>query len=45
MLAGGQVQLDHCRRQAERRPPTLAEINAVSADTPVFVMHLYLWGG
>lgn len=26
---------------AERRLPTLAEINAVSADTPVFVLHLY----
>ena len=26
---------------AERRMPTLAEINAVSPDTPVFVLHLY----
>ena len=26
---------------AERRMPTLAEINAVTPDTPVFVMHLY----
>src|SRR3989454_7424734 len=26
---------------AERRLPTLAEINAVSPDTPVFVLHLY----
>jgi len=26
---------------AERRMPTLAEINAVAPDTPVFVMHLY----
>src|SRR5437588_3167888 len=26
---------------AERRMPTLNEINAVSADTPVFVLHLY----
>ena len=26
---------------AERRMPTLAEINAASADTPVFVLHLY----
>jgi predicted amidohydrolase YtcJ len=26
---------------AERRMPTLEEINAVSADTPVFVLHLY----
>ena len=26
---------------AERRMPTLDEINAVSADTPVFVLHLY----
>jgi predicted amidohydrolase YtcJ len=26
---------------AERRLPTLDEINAVSADTPVFVLHLY----
>src|SRR5262245_506509 len=26
---------------AERRTPTLEEINAVSADTPVFVLHLY----
>ncbi len=26
---------------AERRMPTLPEINAVSADTPVFVLHLY----
>src|SRR6201998_4466187 len=26
---------------AERRMPTLDEINSVSADTPVFVMHLY----
>src|SRR5437879_8319094 len=26
---------------AERRMPTLDEINAVSRDTPVFVMHLY----
>src|SRR5579859_4758481 len=25
----------------ERRMPTLDEINAVSADTPVFVLHLY----
>ena len=26
---------------AERRMPTLEEINAVSADTPVFILHLY----
>ena len=26
---------------AERRMPTLDEINAASADTPVFVLHLY----
>jgi predicted amidohydrolase YtcJ len=26
---------------AERRLPTLAEINAVAPDTPVFVLHLY----
>src|SRR6201987_5235147 len=26
---------------AERRRPTLDEINAVAPDTPVFVMHLY----
>jgi predicted amidohydrolase YtcJ len=26
---------------AERRMPTLAEINAVAPDTPVFVVHLY----
>jgi predicted amidohydrolase YtcJ len=26
---------------AERRMPTLAEINAVSPETPVFVLHLY----
>jgi predicted amidohydrolase YtcJ len=26
---------------AERRMPTLDEINAVSSDTPVFVLHLY----
>src|SRR5437868_9634784 len=26
---------------AERRMPTLDEINAVSNDTPVFVLHLY----
>ncbi|MBA4068159.1 MAG: amidohydrolase [Isosphaera sp.] len=26
---------------AERRMPTLAEINAVSPDTPVFMLHLY----
>jgi hypothetical protein len=26
---------------AERRMPTLDELNAVSADTPVFVLHLY----
>jgi predicted amidohydrolase YtcJ len=26
---------------AERRMPTLGEINSVSPDTPVFVMHLY----
>ena len=26
---------------AERRMPTLAEINAVAPDTPVFVLHLY----
>jgi predicted amidohydrolase YtcJ len=26
---------------AERRMPTLDEINAVAADTPVFVLHLY----
>jgi predicted amidohydrolase YtcJ len=26
---------------AEQRMPTLAEINAVAADTPVFVLHLY----
>lgn len=26
---------------AERRMPTLAEINAISPDTPVFIMHLY----
>src|SRR5262249_42282407 len=26
---------------AERRMPTLAEINAAAPDTPVFVLHLY----
>jgi len=26
---------------AERRMPTLSEINAISPDTPVFVLHLY----
>src|SRR5262249_27035553 len=26
---------------AERRMPTLTEINAVSPDTPVFILHLY----
>ncbi|MEO3404723.1 amidohydrolase [Mucilaginibacter sp. CAU 1740] len=26
---------------AEKRMPTLAEINAISPDTPVFIMHLY----
>src|SRR6476660_5829907 len=26
---------------AERRMPTLEEINAVAPDTPVFIMHLY----
>lgn len=26
---------------AERRPPTLDEINAVAPDTPVFILHLY----
>jgi hypothetical protein len=26
---------------AERRMPTLKEINAVSPETPVFVLHLY----
>jgi predicted amidohydrolase YtcJ len=26
---------------AERRMPTLAEINSVSPDTPVFILHLY----
>ncbi|WP_454803091.1 amidohydrolase [Mucilaginibacter phyllosphaerae] len=26
---------------AERRMPTLAEINAISPDTPVFILHLY----
>src|SRR5687767_5578619 len=26
---------------AERRMPTIEEINAVSADTPVFILHLY----
>ncbi|WP_299590234.1 amidohydrolase [Mucilaginibacter sp.] len=26
---------------AERRMPTLPEINAISPDTPVFIMHLY----
>src|SRR6201998_2298437 len=26
---------------AERRMPTLAEINAVAPDTPVFILHLY----
>jgi predicted amidohydrolase YtcJ len=29
---------------AERRMPTLEEINAVSPDTPVFVLHLYCRG-
>ena len=29
---------------AERRMPTLDEINAVSADTPVFILHLYCRG-
>jgi predicted amidohydrolase YtcJ len=29
---------------AERRMPTLKEINAVSLDTPVFVLHLYCRG-
>ncbi len=26
---------------AERRMPTLAEINAIAPDTPVFILHLY----
>src|SRR5580692_2841629 len=26
---------------AERRPPTIAELNAVAPETPVFVLHLY----
>lgn len=26
---------------AERRPPTIAELNAAAPDTPVFVLHLY----
>src|SRR6185295_5944233 len=26
---------------AEKRLPTLAEINAVAPDTPVFILHLY----
>ena len=26
---------------AEKRPPTLDEINAVAPDTPVFILHLY----
>jgi predicted amidohydrolase YtcJ len=26
---------------AERRMPTLAEINAIATDTPVFILHLY----
>ncbi|MER6915992.1 amidohydrolase [Streptomyces sp. NPDC000594] len=26
---------------AERRPPTVAELNAAAPDTPVFVLHLY----
>src|SRR3989442_12057323 len=29
---------------AERRMPTLEEINAVSPETPVFVLHLYCRG-
>jgi hypothetical protein len=29
---------------AERRMPTLEEINAVSPDTPVFILHLYCRG-
>ena len=29
---------------AERRMPTIEEINAVSPDTPVFVLHLYCRG-
>jgi predicted amidohydrolase YtcJ len=28
---------------AERRAPTLAEINAVSGDTPVMILHLYTY--
>jgi predicted amidohydrolase YtcJ len=28
-------------RFAERRMPTLAEVNSVSPDTPVFILHLY----
>src|ERR1700741_3118501 len=26
---------------AEKRPPTIAELNAVAPDTPVFLLHLY----
>ena len=29
---------------AERRMPTIEEINAVSPDTPVFILHLYCRG-
>jgi predicted amidohydrolase YtcJ len=28
---------------AERRPPTVEELNAVAPETPVFVLHLYQW--
>src|SRR5438128_11132191 len=36
-LVGGWTEFQF----AERRMPTLDEINAASADTPVFVLHLY----
>ncbi len=36
-VAGGWTEFQF----AERRMPTLDEINAVAPDTPVFVLHLY----
>jgi predicted amidohydrolase YtcJ len=36
-VVGGWTELQF----AERRMPTLDEINAVAPDTPVFVLHLY----
>jgi predicted amidohydrolase YtcJ len=36
-----QPSLDREFQFAERRVPTLDEINAASPDTPVFILHLY----